>query len=73
MLWFIVRINNESVGTLAARRLQELDLRSPSVADAVCDYEITIDGNRVGKLQHRYGDGKWALIKAAIELWEGKK
>lgn len=73
MLWFLVRINDQSVGTFTARRQQEIDLRSPSVADEVCDYVINIDGSYIGKVQHRYGDGKWALIKAGIELLEGKQ
>lgn len=68
-LWFDVHVNLDKIGSFEARRHEPLDLADPAqIADEVCTYTIRIDGETVGTVRHRYGDGAWALVRAGLTL-----
>lgn len=67
-LWFVLHANDQTIGSCEIRRREHLDLTDKAaIADTVCTYEIRIDGEDVGTVKHRYGDGAWALARAALE------
>lgn len=67
-LWFDLCVNDHAIGHLAIRRLEHLDLWDPGVMDAVSTYKVTRDGQELGTVRHRYGDGAWALVRLALAL-----
>jgi len=66
-LWFTVMINRHEVGSLVIRRLTNVD-QAVLPGDAVSTYLVTRDGRKAGTVEHRYGDGAWALVRKALEL-----
>jgi hypothetical protein len=69
-LWFTLRINRDEAGSMVIRRLEPewIDLTDPAHDDVVGTYLVIRDGEELGTVQHRYGDGKWALVRRALEL-----
>jgi hypothetical protein len=68
-LWFDVNINSQRIGTIDIQRREPLDLTDPaSIQDAVCTYVVRRDGDLVGTVRHRYGDGVWVLLVIATDL-----
>lgn len=66
-LWFVLKVNNlPGIGTFEAQRQEHLDLTDPAVVDTVPTYRILINGESVGTVRHRYGDGAWELIRRAL-------
>lgn len=73
MLWFPIHINSSELARMEIQRRDWLDLSDPEViSDAVCTYDVRLDGRTVGQVKHRYGDMKWPLIRAAVELIESE-
>lgn len=61
----------ERIAVLEVRRLTGLRTQHP--ADEVHRYAVVLHGprdgeRRVGEVEHRYGDGAWALIAKATEI-----
>lgn len=69
-LWFTLRINRDEAGSMVIRRLEPewIDLTDPAHDEVTGTYLVVRDGVELGKVQHRYGDGKWALVRRALEL-----
>lgn len=73
---FDVRIGDGSawdhlLARVEMQRREFLDLNDRAgIAAEVCTYDVRLDGEPVGQVRHRYGDGKWPLVRAAIELIE---
>lgn len=69
-LWLTLMANREAVGSLVIRRLEPdwIDLADPAHDDVVGTYLVVRDGQEQGKVQHRYGDGPWVLVRKALEL-----
>lgn len=67
-LWFNLQVNNERVATVEIRRLEERDLTDPDLPDTWNTYSVHCDSRHVGKVRHRYGDGKFRLLALAAAL-----
>ncbi len=63
-LWFVLRVNDRSVGSCEIRRTAPLDDVGP---DTVCTYDVRVDGQIRATVQHRYGDEPWRLVALAME------
>ncbi len=70
-LWFPLMVNDREVGRVAIRRITNTGAGTLN-PDTVSIYEVTVDGNVTGTVDHRYGDGPWALLYAAAHLMERK-
>lgn len=68
MLWFDLRLNSQTIGSMEIQRHEDLDLGDPASADTVCTYTVYVDGLNVGEVRHRYGDGAWRLVALAADL-----
>jgi hypothetical protein len=55
------------IGMFIAQRQEDLDLAVDN-ADVVNTYTITINGEIIGEVRHRYGDGGWRLVELGLEL-----
>jgi hypothetical protein len=67
-LWFDLRVGRNVIGRMEIRRTRYLDLTDKAaIADEVSVYEITIDDEPRGTVEHRYGDGAWTLLRKALE------
>lgn len=66
-LWFTLRVNRDEVGSLVVRRLTNLE-ETVLPDDVVSTYLVTRDGRKAGKVEHRYGDGPWVLVRKALDL-----
>lgn len=66
-LWFPLMVNDERIGTLVIRRTSNTET-SGLPPGTVSTYLVTRDTTDVGTVWHRYGDGPWALIRAALAL-----
>jgi hypothetical protein len=69
----VVSLSVEPAGQPAGRivitRLDWMDLSDKdAIADRVNAYEVMVDGKAVGKVEHRYGDGAWVLVRKALDL-----
>lgn len=68
-LHFILSVNGNRLGTVNIRRQDPLDLTDPeAIADEVCTYDVSLDYQPIGTVDHRYGDGAWALVAVAADL-----
>lgn len=65
-LWFTLMVNRKEIGSLVIRRLEPYDLQMED--DTVGTYVVVRDGNERGRVEHRYGDGPWVLVRKALEL-----
>ena len=70
-LWFPLRVNLTQIGHFEAQRIENGPIpHGGTVADAINTYRVTITqtGHPTVRfdLQHRYGDGAWALIATAL-------
>lgn len=64
-MWFRLMANGNEVGLMEIRRITNTgpgDLHP----DVVSTYVVTQDGRKLGFVEHRYGDGAWALVRAAL-------
>jgi hypothetical protein len=68
-LWFALRVNDTTIGDLVIRRLHDLDQDDPE--NTVSDYEVLHNGDAIGTVQHRYGDGAWVLVQKAVGMVNG--
>lgn len=66
-LWFDLRENNGVIGQLVVQRIDNTRVVILD-DDDVSTYAVTLDGVRAGTVRHRYGDGAWALVRAALEV-----
>jgi hypothetical protein len=72
-LHFVLKVNEQPIGVCIIRCLNA-DRGVPD-PDAVYDYEVRVEslatlepGQHVtGTVQHRYGDGAWKLVHAALD------
>jgi hypothetical protein len=68
-LWFELRINRQRLGLLTVKRRDHLDLDDQAgIRDAVATYDVDLDGEHLGTVRHRYGDGAWVLTNKATAL-----
>jgi hypothetical protein len=67
-LWFPLKINDHTIGTMEIRRVEYRDLDDPGIDDTINTYVVMVDGRQVGELRHRYGDGAWTLVRSAFGL-----
>lgn len=67
-LWFNLQANDTLIARVVIRRLTHYDLDDPGVADRTSNYEVTLDGQVVGTVVHRYGDGPYDLTGKAMAL-----
>lgn len=66
-LWFPLNINDERIGVAEITRREFLDLTDrAAIANQVCTYLVRINDVDHGTVRHRYGDGAWALARAAL-------
>lgn len=65
-LWFTLRINRKEIGSLVIRRIDPYDLQPEP--GTIGTYVVVRDGQELGKVEHRYGDGAWVLVRKALEL-----
>ena len=65
-LWLRLHANNDSLGMLVIRCTNAE--RGISYQDATYRYEVDLDGRVLGYVDHRYGDGAWALVHKAVTL-----
>lgn len=70
-LWFPLRVNLTQIGHFEAQRIENGPIPDGgTIDDAINTYRVTV--TRTGQpstefdLQHRYGDGAWALIADAL-------
>lgn len=69
-LHFVLKVNEQPIGACVIRCLSS-DRGVPD-ADAIYDYAVEVDTLTpgelvVGTVQHRYGDGAWKLVHAALD------
>src|SRR5690349_20576276 len=70
-LWFNLNCNDERIGQVEIRRREHLGLSNPpGIRDAVSTYDLRRDGELVGAVKHRYGDGAGRLLGLAADLIE---
>lgn len=68
-MWFRLRINAEHIGMVEVRRQEHLDLTNQAaIQDAVSTYSVFRDGQPIGSVKHRYGDGAWKLLALTADL-----
>lgn len=71
-LYFPLKVGRETVGAFEAQRMVTIpELGKPITdPDAVHTYSITIwdedDCREMFTVEHRYGDGAWALVQKAL-------
>lgn len=64
-LWFDLQVNSETIGRLEIRRLtRRVTSTDP---DSINRYVVILDGEEIGQVEHRYGDGPWELVRKALE------
>lgn len=63
-LFVEIRVNREKIATIAAHRVAG-DGCQP---DDIGAYGIELDGEYVGMVAHRYGDGAVALVEEACRM-----
>lgn len=66
-LWFVLRVEDRIIGTLEVQRLKHRDLTDPATMDTVNPYVVIFNGDECAKLEHRYGDGAWELLRKSLE------
>jgi hypothetical protein len=70
-LWVSLQIGDLPIGNMEIQRQRALDLSDPeAIANVTSKYKVKIDGKVIGKVDHRYGDGAWILLKKAMEIVE---
>jgi hypothetical protein len=67
MLLMTLKINDLLIGRMKITRLDKYPTFPPP-DDSVNRYEVTLDGEKIGVIQHRYGDGAWLLLRQAAGL-----
>lgn len=73
-LWFDLNLtagrgHHVVIGQVEIRRVEWLDLTDQAaIADVVSTYDVHHDGQHIGQVRHRYGDGKWPLVAKAANL-----
>lgn len=71
-LHFVLNINDQPLGVCVIQRREVLDLTDPdAIADTVSTYDVTVheqrsNTERAAVVEHRYGDGAWALVRAGL-------
>lgn len=71
-LHFDLQVNTETIGTFYARRQNE-GIQEP---DSINAYEWrVIQGDEMyqGLIEHRFGDGAWALVELVLQEVERQK
>lgn len=71
-LWFELHVNSNAVGKLTVRRVTNTEVHplrgGHDDDDMVSSYLVVRDGQEIGTLKHRYGDGAWALARSALDM-----
>lgn len=66
-LHFDLRLGRIGLGFVEIQRVSSTD--EITLPDAVIStYDVRLDNRSLGQVRHRYGDGAWALVRAALEL-----
>lgn len=69
-LWFVLNVADKAVGFFDAQRIA-----GGADPDDVNTYKAKVElaaGERwSGEVQHRYGDGAWALVRHVLEVASG--
>lgn len=68
-LHFNLKVNDYSIGSFAAVRATD----NGSDPESVNTYDVTIDDpdwEWDGRIEHRFGDEPWTLVRKAIEAME---
>jgi hypothetical protein len=65
-LWLDLRVGkNTVIGRLEIIRTTGKTIRKPD-PDQVFTYQVLLNGHQVATVDHRYGDGGWALVRTAL-------
>ena len=64
-LWFTLRCGLEDLGSVEILRIDPLTLKPGP--DVIGTYRVELDSREVAVVRHRYGDGRWALVRTALE------
>jgi hypothetical protein len=64
---FELKVNSTPIGTMEIRRTVDLNGSTPA-PNAKYSYVVYVDGKMIGEVDHRYGDGPWALVHKATML-----
>jgi hypothetical protein len=64
-LWMDLHVGKLVIGRLEVIRTTGKTVRTPQ-PDHVFTYQVFLNGNQVATVDHRYGDGGWALLRAAL-------
>ena len=77
-LWFPLRVNLTQIGHFEAQRIENGPIPDGgTVDDTIHTYRVTITRtdhpSAEFQLQHRYGDGAWALIAKALTRLNDEK
>lgn len=66
-LWFHLNMNDKTIATVAITRTTNTETGTlPD--DTVSTYEVQLDGQPVGTVEHRYGNGAFDLAHKATTL-----
>lgn len=60
-------VNDKKIGFMEIQRVNKLHGSKPD-DNAQYTYNVLIDGTLLGQVDHRYGDGPWALLHKASML-----
>jgi hypothetical protein len=65
-LWLDLRVGkNTVIGRLEIIRATGKRIRKPAPT-MIFTYQVLLNGQQVALVQHRYGDGGWALVRTAL-------
>lgn len=71
-LHFVLEVNDAPIGACSIQRRHDPSAPEPLLDDAVSTYDVEVDDlqhdtpNLTAVVHHRYGDGAWALVRAAL-------
>jgi hypothetical protein len=67
VMWFELKINSRKVGVLDIQRISNTS--TVVLEDSlVSTYQVKLDGQIIGHVEHRYCDGPWVLVNKASAL-----
>jgi hypothetical protein len=66
-LWFQLHVNNKAIAGVSIQRITNTET-GVLPDDTVSTYEVHLNGQAVGRVEHRYGDGPFSLVSKATTL-----